>query len=78
MSTLNYATRASNIKNAPTKNVDPKIREIQELKKKNKVLQLELSNANKHIEFLTSMTSETLQTFGSTSITGKIDGNGQK
>lgn len=64
VSTLNYATRASNIKNAPTKNIDPKIKEIQELKKKNKALQLELRNANNHIEFLTSLTSEQLQTFG--------------
>ena len=72
LSTLNYATRASNIANAPTKNIDPKIREIQELKKKNKALQLELHNANKHIEFLTSLTSEQLQTFGSSLISDKI------
>ena len=69
VSTLNYATRASYIANAPTKNIDPKIREIQELKKKNKSLQLELYNANQHIEFLTSMTSEELKQFGSTLIT---------
>ena len=64
ISTLSYATRASHIANAPTKNIDPKIREILELKRKNKVLQLELQNANKHIEYLTSLTSEKLQTFG--------------
>lgn len=64
ISTLSYATRASYIANEPTKNIDPKIREIQELKKKNKALQLELKDANKHIEFLTSLTSEQLKTFG--------------
>lgn len=42
VSTLNYATRASYIANAPKKNVDPKIREILELKKKNGLLELEL------------------------------------
>jgi hypothetical protein len=65
--TLSYATRASNISNAPTKNIDPKIKEIQELKSKNKALMLELASANKHIEFLTSMTSEQLQVFGDSS-----------
>jgi hypothetical protein len=72
ISTLNYATRASYIANAPTKNIDPKIREIQELKLKNKALQLELLNANKHIEFLTSLTSEKLQTFGDNLVTDKV------
>lgn len=38
VSTLNYATRASYIANAPKKNIDPKIREINNLKKKNKLL----------------------------------------
>jgi len=78
VSTLNYATRASNIKNAPTKNIDPKIREIQELKKKNKILQFELSNANKHIEFLTSMTTEQLQTFGNSLITETFGDSSEK
>lgn len=62
--------------NAPTKNIDPKIREIQELKKKNKALQLELRNANNHIEYLTSLTSEKLQTFGSGLITEKMKDGG--
>jgi len=75
ISTLNYATRASNIKNAPTKNIDPKIREIQELKKKNKALQLELRNANLHIEYLTSLTQEELQTFGTNLITESMPNN---
>jgi hypothetical protein len=66
--TLSYATRASNISNAPTKNIDPKIKEIQDLKSKNKALMLELASANKHIEFLTSMTSEQLQVFGDKSV----------
>jgi hypothetical protein len=69
--TLSYATRASNISNAPTKNIDPKIKEIQDLKSKNKALMLELASANKHIEFLTSMTSEQLQVFGDTSAAEK-------
>lgn len=72
VSTLSYATRASNIANAPTKNIDPKIKEILELKAKNKSLQLELANANKHIEYLTSLTSEELQSFGNNLITEKF------
>ena len=35
VSTLNYATRAANITNLPMKNVDPKIKIINELKVKN-------------------------------------------
>jgi hypothetical protein len=31
VSTLNYATRASYIANAPQKNIDPRIKEIQDL-----------------------------------------------
>lgn len=38
VSTLNYATRASYIENAPQKNIDPRIKEIQELKMKNALL----------------------------------------
>lgn len=73
MSTLNYATRASYIANAPTKNIDPKIKEIQELKRKNKLLQEELANANKHIEFLTSLTTEQLKRFGGELMTDEFD-----
>ena len=46
VSTLNYATRASYIANAPKKNIDARTREIQELKQKNKLLEVELKNAN--------------------------------
>lgn len=42
ISTLSYATRASYIANAPTKNIDPKIREIEELKKHKSTLEVEL------------------------------------
>lgn len=66
VSTLNYATRASYIANAPQKNIDPRMKEIQELKIKNQLLQLELKNANKHIEYLTSLIpNQNLKTFGS-------------
>ena len=46
VSTLNYATRASYIANAPKKNIDARTREIQELKQKNKLLEVELKNAD--------------------------------
>lgn len=49
VSTLNYATRASYIANAPKKNIDARTREILDLKAKNKLLELELKNANEHI-----------------------------
>jgi Kinesin motor domain len=42
LSTLNYANRARNIRNAPTKNVDATIAELQRLYAINKVLQSEL------------------------------------
>ncbi len=42
LSTLHYANRARNIKNAPTKNVDANILELQRLRNLNKVLQCEL------------------------------------
>ena len=64
ISTLNYASRAANISNIPVKNVDPKIRIINELKHKIRLLQIELKNANEHIGFLTQMTGEKLRTFG--------------
>ena len=53
ISTLNYASRAANISNIPVKNVDLKIRIINELKHKIRLLQIELKNANEHIGFLT-------------------------
>lgn len=55
VSTLNYATRASYIANAPKKNIDARTREILELKAKNKLLEVELKNANEHIQYLTSI-----------------------
>ena len=58
VSTLNYATRASYIANAPKKNVDPRVREIQDSKKINPLLQLELRNTNKHIEYLNQLIPE--------------------
>lgn len=78
ISTLNYATRASYIANAPTKNIDPKIKEIQELKKQKHTLEIELKAerqlrgllqdqlklANDHIEYLTKLTNEPLKEFG--------------
>ena len=83
VSTLNYATRASYIANAPTKNIDPKIKEIQELKKMKETLEIELRTerqlrslmqdqlklANEHIEFLTKLTKEPLKQFGTELIT---------
>ena len=76
-STLNYATRAANISNIPVKNVDPKIRIINELKvsyrhkskqvqNKVRMLQIELKNANEHIAFLTNLTGEKPKLFGLT------------
>jgi len=56
ISTLNYATKASFISNAPTKNEDPKMRQVNELKEKVARLERELANANKHIQFLSSVT----------------------
>lgn len=64
VSTLNYATRAANISNIPIKNIDPKIRIINELKHKIRMLQMELKNANEHITYLTSMTNEKPKYFG--------------
>ena len=49
ISTLNYATKASFITNIPTKNEDPKMRQVNELKEKVKNLEKELADANKHI-----------------------------
>jgi hypothetical protein len=49
ISTLNYATKASFISNIPTKNEDPKMRQVNELKEKVARLERELAQANKHI-----------------------------
>ncbi len=68
VSTLNYATRAANISNQPVKNVDPKIRIINELKvsyhnvkvlqHKIRMLQIELKCANEHIIYLANIAGE--------------------
>ena len=49
LSTLNYATKASFISNAPTKNEDPKMKVVSELKDKVARLEKELAQANNHI-----------------------------
>ena len=56
LSTLAYATKASFISNEPTKNEDPKMQLINELKTKVQSLQRELAHANNHIEFLSGLT----------------------
>ena len=58
ISTLNYATKASFISNIPTKNEDPKMKMVSELKEKVARLEKELSNANNHIQFLSDMNGE--------------------
>lgn len=46
LSTLNYAARASLISNVPTKNIDPRVMEIDDQKKKISNLEKELRSAN--------------------------------
>ena len=58
ISTLNYATKASFISNAPTKNEDPKMKLVSDLRDKVKKLEKELSEANNHIQFLSSITGQ--------------------
>jgi kinesin family protein 4/21/27 len=58
LSTLNYAARASLISNIPTKNIDPRLMEIDDQKKKIDTLEKELRSANHHIEFLTQMNED--------------------
>jgi kinesin family protein 4/21/27 len=55
-STLNYATKASFISNIPTKNEDPKMRMVNELRDKVGRLERELASANNHIQFLSQLT----------------------
>ena len=52
ISTLNYATKASFISNIPTKNQDPKMKLVADLKEKCARLEKELADANSHIQFL--------------------------
>ena len=55
ISTLNYATKASFISNLPTKNEDPKMKMVSELREKVARLERELADANGHIQFLSSV-----------------------
>ena len=72
ISTLTYATKASVIINEPMKGLDFHQQMVAELKRKNYLLQLELDKANKHIEFLTSLTAQKLETFGNKSATVEV------
>jgi hypothetical protein len=56
ISTLTYATKASYIANEPNKNEDPRMKIIHELRKKVTSLEKELTAANDHITFLSSLT----------------------
>ena len=58
ISTLNYATKASFISNIPTKNEDPKMKIVSELREKVQRLEKELTSANTHIQFLSSVTGQ--------------------
>ena len=53
ISTLNYAARAAKISNAPSINMDPKIKQIMDQKRTIERLQQELKRANDQIKFLT-------------------------
>lgn len=56
ISTLNYATKATFISNIPSKNVDPKMKLVHDLQEKVAKLEKELQTANKHIQFLSTVT----------------------
>ena len=62
ISTLNYAMKASYIKNDPTQNIDPKMKMIQDLRKKVANLQKELASANEHIQMLSDVTGQPMPT----------------
>ena len=49
LSTLNYASRASQISNLPTKNIDPKLVIMNDMKRKIFDLDKELKNATMHV-----------------------------
>ena len=53
ISTLNYAARAAKISNAPSINMDPKLKQIMEQKRTIERLKQELKRANDQIKFLT-------------------------
>lgn len=58
LSTLTYASKASYISNKPVQNVDPKLRQIEELKQRVAHLTEELSKASQTIDFLSSLTGQ--------------------
>ena len=58
LSTLNYASRASQISNLPTKNIDPKLLIMNEQKRKILDLEKELKNANMHIQNLSLLNND--------------------
>ena len=58
LSTLNYASRASQISNLPTKNIDPKMVIMNEQKRKIIDLDKELRNANMHIQNLSLLNND--------------------
>ena len=53
ISTLNYAARAAKISNAPSINMDPKLKQIIEQKRTIERLKQELKRANDQVKFLT-------------------------
>lgn len=53
LSTLTYASKASQINNTPVRNDDPKLKMIEELKSQVKFLTSELTKANQFIHNLT-------------------------
>ncbi|EAR98263.2 kinesin motor catalytic domain protein (macronuclear) [Tetrahymena thermophila SB210] len=55
ISTLNYASKATYIKNEPIRNDDPKNKVIKDLKQENNRLRFELDKANQHIQFVTNL-----------------------
>lgn len=58
LSTLQYAARASQISNVPTKNIDPKLLILNEQKKKVTDLEKELRSATSHIQNLSALQQE--------------------
>tara|TARA_B110000305_G_C19375618_1_gene606791 strand:+ start:1096 stop:1296 length:201 start_codon:yes stop_codon:yes gene_type:complete len=59
-----YAAKAGAISNKPVKNDDPKTRQIDELKSQVKMLTSELMKANQHIEFISNLTGQKTERFG--------------
>ena len=58
LSTLQYAARASQISNLPTKNVDPKLLILNDQKRKITDLEKELRSATVHIQNLSMLQQE--------------------